>query len=68
MVRAAQNEIYFGADIPLATVIDRIESATCEDLLQLANDLFRRDRMVLTLLGPVDTRKEAFEKCLTSNA
>jgi predicted Zn-dependent peptidase len=68
MVRAAQNEIYFGADIPLATVIDRIESATREDLLQLANDLFRRDRMVLTLLGPVDTRKDAFEKCLTSNA
>jgi predicted Zn-dependent peptidase len=68
MVRAAQNEIYFGADIPLATVIDRIESATREDLLQLANDLFRRDRMVLTLLGPVDTRKEAFETCLTSNA
>jgi len=68
MVRAAQNEIYFGTDIPLATVIKRIESATREDLLQLANDLFRRDRMVLTLLGPVDAPKEAFETCLTSNA
>jgi predicted Zn-dependent peptidase len=68
MVRAAQNEIYFGTDIPLATVIERIESATREDLLQLANDLFRRDRMVLTLLGPVDAPKEAFETCLTSNA
>lgn len=68
MVRAAQNEIYFGTDIPLATVIERIESATREDLLQLANDLFRRDRMVLTLLGPVDAPKKAFETCLTSNA
>mgnify|MGYP001040951697 CR=1 FL=1 len=68
MVRAAQNEIYFGADIPLAAVIDRIESTTREDLLQLANDLFRRDRMVLTLLGPVDTPKESFEMCLASNA
>jgi predicted Zn-dependent peptidase len=68
MVRAAQNEIHFGADIPLATVIDRIESATREDLLQLANDLFRRDRMVLTLLGPVDTPKETFERCLKATA
>jgi predicted Zn-dependent peptidase len=68
MVRVAQNEIHFGTDIPLATVIERIESTTREELLQLANDLFRRDRMALTLLGPVDTPKEAFENCLMSNA
>jgi predicted Zn-dependent peptidase len=68
MVRAAQNEIYFGADIPLATVIDRIESASPEEILQLAQALFHGERMVLTLLGPVDTPKEAFEACLKRHA
>jgi predicted Zn-dependent peptidase len=66
MVRIAQNEIHFQADIPLETVIQRIESVSQEDLLQLANDLLRPDRMVLTLLGPVETGKTAFEDCLKS--
>ena len=68
MVRIAQNEIHFQADIPLETIIDRIESVNREDLLQLAGDLFRPDRMVLTLLGPVETDKTAFEDCLNSTA
>jgi predicted Zn-dependent peptidase len=68
MVRIAQNEIHFQSDIPLETVIQRIESVGQEDLLQLANDLFRPDRMVLTLLGPVETDKASFEDCLDSPA
>jgi len=66
MVRAAQNEIHFGTDIPLPTVIQAVESTTAEDLLQLASDLFRRDRMVLTLLGPVETPQHEFEQILFS--
>ncbi len=66
MVRIAQNEIHFGADIPLETVIQNIESVGREDLLQLAEDMFRPDRMVLTLLGPVETDAAAFEDCLKS--
>ncbi len=68
MVRAAQNEIHFGNDIPLTTVIERIESTADEALLELANDLFRRDRMTLTLLGPIEAPKEAFESCLMATA
>ncbi|MCU0592328.1 MAG: insulinase family protein, partial [Desulfobacterales bacterium] len=52
MVRIAQNEIHFQADIPLETVIQQIESVRPEDLLHLAGELLRPDRMVLTLLGP----------------
>jgi predicted Zn-dependent peptidase len=68
MVRIAQNEIHFQADIPLETVIQRIESVGREDLLQLAAELFRPDQMVLTLLGPVETAKASFEECLNSIA
>jgi predicted Zn-dependent peptidase len=66
MVRIAQNEIHFQADIPLETVIQKIESVGPEDLLQLAGDLLQPDRMVLTLLGPVETDAAAFEECLKS--
>jgi predicted Zn-dependent peptidase len=68
MVRVAQNEIHFGADIPLETVIERIESTAGEELMQLANELFRGEQMALTLLGPIDSPREAFEGCLTSTA
>ena len=68
MVRAAQNEIHFGTDIPLETVIERIESTTCEELMQLANDLFHMERATLTLLGPIDTPPDVFETCLKSYA
>jgi predicted Zn-dependent peptidase len=68
MVRIAQNEIHFQADIPLETVIRQIESVKPEDLLHLADDLLRPDRMVLTLLGPVDTDSAAFADCLNTAA
>ncbi len=68
MVRIAQNEIHFQTDIPLETVIQKIESVSPGDLLQLASDLLRPDRMVLTLLGPVETDPAAFADCLNTAA
>jgi predicted Zn-dependent peptidase len=67
MVRAAQNEIHFEADIPLPTVIEQIESVTREEIQQLAQELFRKDQIMLTLLGPAPTPKDAFENCLYSH-
>jgi predicted Zn-dependent peptidase len=68
MVRIAQNEIHFQTDIPLEAVIQHIESVGREDLLQLAGELLRKDRMVLTLLGPVEADPAAFAECLNSSA
>jgi len=65
MVRAAQNEIHFGREIPLAAVIDAISAVTPEDVLQLAGELFRPERMVLSLLGPVDLPQAQLEQCLS---
>ena len=65
MVRAAQNEIHFGREIPLAAVIDTIAAVTPEDVLQLAGELFRPERMVLSLLGPVDLPQAQLEQCLS---
>jgi predicted Zn-dependent peptidase len=61
MVRAAQNEIYFERDIPLAEVISRLESVTPAQIQELARALFRPDQTVLTLLGQVGEPPEAFK-------
>ena len=64
MVRCAQNEIHFEDDIALEKILDNIEAVTAEDLLDTANELFKRDQMALTLLGPVREDQQAFEDLL----
>jgi predicted Zn-dependent peptidase len=64
MVRCAQNEIHFGDDISLQTIIEKIEAITPDDILDLANELFERNLMTLTLLGPVGEAKKEFEEIL----
>ncbi len=63
MVRSAQNEIIFNCDIPLQEVIEKVDSVTAEEILDLAQHLFEKERMVLTTLGPVQDKK-AFEGIL----
>jgi predicted Zn-dependent peptidase len=55
MVRLAQNEIHFNQYIPLESVIEAVEAITAEQIRELAQTLFHRDRVSLTLLGPMDT-------------
>ena len=57
MVRNAQNEIHFNRDIPLREIIEQIESVTVEDIFELAKSLFKKNKMVLTLLGSVGEKK-----------
>ncbi|CAB1056433.1 FIG007959: peptidase, M16 family [Olavius sp. associated proteobacterium Delta 1] len=64
MVRSAQNEIHFGDDIALQTIIEKVEAVTADEIQDLANELFNRKQMTLTLLGPVDADKKEFEKIL----
>jgi predicted Zn-dependent peptidase len=64
MVRCAQNEIHFEDDISLEKILDNIEAVTAENLLKTANELFKSDQMVLTLLGPVKDDQQAFEDLL----
>lgn len=52
MVRLAQNEMHFGTYIPLEQVVQKINAVTKEEILSLAQSLFRADQVSLTLLGP----------------
>ncbi len=64
MVRSAQNELHFGEDITLQTIIENIEAVSADEIRDLANALFSRDQMALTLLGPVDGDRKQFEEIL----
>ncbi len=63
MVRCAQNEINFKRDIKLQEVIAQVESVSAAEILELAKSLFVRNRLGLTLLGPVKD-KGPFEDIL----
>ena len=67
MVRSAQNEIHFGDDIALQTIIEKVEAITANEIQDLANDLFNRNQMTLTSLGPLDADKKEFEAVLYQN-
>ncbi|MEJ2168853.1 MAG: pitrilysin family protein [Desulfobacterales bacterium] len=67
MVRCAQNEIHFENEITLETIIESIEAVTAEDLLNTATELFDRDQMALTLLGPVEDDQQELEEILYQN-
>jgi predicted Zn-dependent peptidase len=63
MVRSAQNDIHFNRDIALQEVIEKVESVTTAQILDLAQRLFEKKKMVLTTLGPVQD-KQPFEDIL----
>jgi predicted Zn-dependent peptidase len=57
MVRSAQNEIHFNRIIRLPEVIKKIESVNAAEILELSKSLFEKNKMSLTLLGPVKDKK-----------
>jgi predicted Zn-dependent peptidase len=53
MTRLARNEIYFGRFMPVDEVIDQIDGVTLDQISDLANEMFRPERLCLTVLGPI---------------
>jgi predicted Zn-dependent peptidase len=57
MNRLARNEIYFRRDIPLEEVARAIESVTNDQVVELAEQCFRPDRMGMVMLGDLKGRE-----------
>ncbi|MGH7816818.1 MAG: M16 family metallopeptidase, partial [Candidatus Binatia bacterium] len=51
MSHIARNEIYFGKSVTTEEICQQIRSVSRDDVIQLADGLFRPERMTLTLLG-----------------
>jgi len=65
MSHVARNEIYFGKMVPTDEICQSIRAVTRDDVVALANRLFRPEAMTLTLLG--DFKKEFKIKSLTAS-
>jgi predicted Zn-dependent peptidase len=52
MSSLARQEMYFGRYISLDEIAERVDAVTAGDLREVARDLFRSDRIALTILGP----------------
>lgn len=63
MVRLAQNEMHFQRNIPLREVVEKIDSVSADDLMDLANLLLNDHQISLTLLGP-NQNKHDYEDIL----
>jgi len=51
MSRIAKNQIYFGRDVPMEEVAARIDAVPNDEILSVAQRLFRADGLALTVLG-----------------
>jgi predicted Zn-dependent peptidase len=51
MSRIAKNEIYFGRDVPLDEVAAAIDAVSHDDVVRVADRLFRPGALALTVLG-----------------
>lgn len=56
MTRIAQNELNFGRFVSLQEVEKELDKVTAENIMALAQDMFRDESVALTLLGPVDEK------------
>ena len=54
MSNLARQEIYFGRFFSTDEIIAQIEAVTAEQLQQIARDLFRQERIAVTVLGNLD--------------
>jgi len=63
MVRLAQNEINFGHDIALETVVDHIIAVSDKDIITIAETLFQSEQLGVTTLGALKD-KNAFMEIL----
>ena len=62
MSNLARQEIYFGRFFSTDEIIAQIEAVTAEQLQQIARDLFRQERIAVTVLGNLDGFKIGREK------
>jgi predicted Zn-dependent peptidase len=54
MSNLARQQMYFGRFFDLDEIIARVEAVTEEEVMAMASDLFKPDRVALTLLGRLD--------------
>ena len=64
MSNLARQEMYFDRFFSLDEIIERIESVRAEQLQEMARDVFRQDKIAVTILGNLDGLKISQEQLI----
>jgi predicted Zn-dependent peptidase len=62
MFRAARNEIFYGRFVPVAELVDKVDSVTAEDLVRCADQYFNPHSLLVATHGPAGLREEEEEE------
>ncbi|HVN72877.1 MAG TPA: pitrilysin family protein [Desulfomonilia bacterium] len=54
MSSMAKNEIYYGREVTVEEVMEKLHAVTLEDVVDLANDIFIEDKLTFVSLGRID--------------
>jgi predicted Zn-dependent peptidase len=57
MSNLARQEMYFDRFFDLDEIIEKVEAVTSDDLIELANTMFKSDMIAVTVLGNLDGMK-----------
>jgi len=67
MLQAGRQLIYFDRLIAMDEIISQVNTVTVEDVMAIANELFTRERMAVSIVGPLKEKNaEAIADILTS--
>jgi len=64
MNRLARNEIYFGRQIPIDEVLEKINAVSEDDILNLSKQLFNVKNMALSIIGPAGDKEKKLQECV----
>ena len=53
MMRLARNELFFGRFVSLDEIVEKIEKVQLKDIVDIAGEIFNKDLMTFTVVGPV---------------
>lgn len=55
MSRMAKNVMYYGRQVPIDEILQKLDAVTRDDVARMADRYFRRERTALVGLGPVQS-------------
>jgi predicted Zn-dependent peptidase len=50
----AKNEIYYGREVTVEEVVEKLQAVCLEDIVSLANDIFVEDKITFVSLGRIE--------------
>lgn len=57
MSSMAKNEIYYGREVTIEEIVDKLQAVCLDDIISLANDIFIEDKLTFVFLGRIESNE-----------